>query len=242
MNKFIDRLKTALNQSCNDARMFSDDDTNLINAEYLITVNIAKSIAAMNKDFGGPYKIHLEHSTKKFSSSCPPLLSKKYSNNPFGYTEELRQGNLNTKRAGKIDIAVYTDGHILDKPYCAIEVKGFNPSKAKIIEDLERNLEYFSLAANTGLSELPFSLFAALHSCKNTWCDAKELTNINRITNRYKKYIASLSMPNNTRYNIQVFTIRRGIVPQPDCEYIEMFGLQGNEDYHFIGSIICFYQ
>lgn len=240
--KFIEKLKIALCQSCDDAYYFSDDETSLIDAEYLLTVNAAKSIRELNSYFGSPYKIYIEHSTKKFSSSCPPQFLQVEDNNILGYKRILRKGAFDTKRPGKIDIAVYTNNQTLESPYCAIEIKGFNPSRVKIIEDLERNLEYFSFHANTGKSELPFSLFIALHSYKGTWTDSKEADNIRRIERRYKKYLKDISVSSNITINMQIFTIRRGIVPDPNDQYIQMYGLQGNEDYHFIGAIIGFNQ
>jgi hypothetical protein len=242
MDKFIEKLKNALNQSCDDAFFFLDDETSLIDAEYLLTVNAAKSIRELNNYFGSPYKIYIEHSTEKFSTSCPPLTARVQENNFMGYKKILRNGIFDTKRPGKIDVAVYTSQEISEKPHCAIEFKGFNPQKVKIIEDLERNLEYFSFKANTGLSELPFSFFAALHSYKKTFSDKKETSNLKRIERRYKNYLSSLSIPNSVTSNIEVFTIRRGLVPNPNDPDVQMHGLQGDEDYHFIGTIISFRQ
>jgi hypothetical protein len=120
MQTFIEKLKKALIRSCYDAFIFSDDETSLIDAEYLITVNTAKAISELNSTYN--YKICLEHSTEKFSTSCPPFL-KKIPKNPFGYKTIIRKGTLDTVRPGKIDIAVYKNDPIIGPPMCAIEVK-----------------------------------------------------------------------------------------------------------------------
>lgn len=220
------QLKIALSQSCTDAFYFSDDETRLIDAEYLLTVNAAKSIQQLNKCFGSPYKIFLEYYTWRFARDCIfPILY-------------LRGSDFETTRSGKIDIVVYKEN--LSVPECAIEVKGFNPSKAKIIDDLVRNLEYFSFRGNTALSQLQRTYFIALHSYKNTMSDEKEVSNLKRLKKRYLNYISMLIMPNSIHYNVEVFTIRRGLVPEPDDLDICEFGLDGTEDYHFVGVIVTF--
>lgn len=49
---------------------------------------------------------------------------------------------------------------------CAIEVKGFNPPKEKVIDDMRRNLQYFA-DANTGRSEIQFAVSVMVRSYKS---------------------------------------------------------------------------
>jgi hypothetical protein len=233
----INKLKEALKTSCDDAFYFSDDETQLIEAEYLLTVNAAKAIKELNHYFGEPYKIRLENNTKKFASACTPLFGRKKADNFLGYKSVIRTEN-NSKRSGNIDIAVYTTSNGLDSPLCAIEVKGFNPSKELIIEDLERNSQYFELTSPTGTSTLPFTAFIALHSYKSVWDDDKENKNIEKVRKRYQGYINENSSLNTLSHDIDVMTIRRGASPCPDDPHIQEQGLQGDEDYHFIGIVI----
>jgi len=74
--EIIDKLKEALKQSCLDALSFSGDVTRLIDAEYLLTVNAAKSIQSLNQYLATPYLIFLEYSTQMFATSCTPLSGK----------------------------------------------------------------------------------------------------------------------------------------------------------------------
>ncbi|MCS0192788.1 hypothetical protein NDJ78_21730 [Vibrio parahaemolyticus] len=233
------KLEEALYESCSDAFYFSDDETSLIEAEYLLTVNAAKKVRELNVCFGDPYKIFLEHSTESFSTNCVPLISKVPTKTRFPKSVS-RKGTFNTTRDGKIDIAVYKNTGYLSVPHCAIEVKGFNPLKPKVIEDLERNIEYFSFKGNTGQSLLDKALFIALHSYKKTMTDPKEQANLDKVEKKYKGYLSSLKFPAHVQYKIKVFTVRRGLVPDPQDPYVQEFGLDGTEDYHFVGAIITF--
>ncbi|MAB97234.1 MAG: hypothetical protein CMK71_04080 [Pseudomonadaceae bacterium] len=236
-SKIIEKLKKALHTSCDDAFCFSDDETQLIDAEYLLTVNAAKAIQELNHYMGTPYKIRLEHDTGKFSTACTPLFGKKPANNFIGHSIVTRSRN-NTKRPGKIDIAIYTNSNGIDTPLCAIEVKGFKPSKELVTQDLERNAEYFGFTSRTGNSTLPFAAFIALHSYRHVWSDEKEKKNLIKVENRYKKIIDKNKNLNKLTNNINIFTIRRGTLPAHDDPDIQIMGLQGNEDYHFIGVVI----
>ncbi|MGL1957837.1 MAG: hypothetical protein OCD00_11040 [Colwellia sp.] len=234
-----DKLIKALHQACTDSFYFSDDETSLISAEYLLTVNAAKSIQELNVCFGSPHKIFLEHSTSHFATNCVPILSKAPTTTKIPKSI-LRNENFDTSRTGKIDIAVYDGSTSFSTPSCAIEVKGFNPPKCKVIDDLARNLEYFSFKGKTGLSKLPATFFIALHSYKNTMSDKKEASNLKRIRKRYQSYFSELTIPTNVHCKLDAFTIRRGVVPDINDPYVQQFGLDGTEDYHFIGVVVEF--
>lgn len=237
----IGKLKEAMRTSCDDALYFSDDETQLIDAEYLLTVNAAKAIKDLNRYFGDPYKICLEENTKKFATSCTPLFDKNAAKEGFRYKQKIRSRN-DSKRSGKIDIAIYTTDNAWECPLCAIEVKGFNPRKNLIISDLERNAEYFGLTSPTGNSTLPFSVFIAMHSYKNVFTDVKEQGNIDKVKERYARYIESSPILKVLQYNIDVVTIRRGLPPDLDDPDVHRLGLHGDEDYHFVGVVVVFNQ
>ncbi|WP_152456542.1 hypothetical protein [Microbulbifer sp. THAF38] len=226
-----------MSEACDDAFYFSADEKKLIDAEYLLTVNAAKAIKELNHSFGIPYKICLENVTKEFASACTPRMRREKADNILGYNPGILTSN-DIKRPGKIDIAVYTNTNGIDIPLCAIEVKGFNPSKQLIIKDLERNSEYFGLASRTGTSTLPFAVFIGLHSYKGVWDDKKEKSNILKVKNRYEKYISGNNNLNSLHQKVDVFTIRRGVLPDLNGPYIQEHGLQGDEDYHFVGVVI----
>lgn len=72
--RFKESIRKAMDKSCEEAFEFSYDETHLIDAEYLLTVNVAKAINDLNECYGTPYKICLENKTKEFSTSCTPAL------------------------------------------------------------------------------------------------------------------------------------------------------------------------
>lgn len=240
MNKESDiknKLKDAIKTSCYEAFYFSDSETQLIEAEYLLTVNSAKAVRELNSSFGFPCKIRLEHDTGKFSTACTPLTSKIPADNFLDHKSVTRTKS-NSNRPGKIDIALYTSNNGIDTPLCPIEIKGFNPVQKYIVKDLERNAEYFGISSPTGTSTLSFALFVALHSYKGVWSDEKEKKNIEKLKKRYQNYIDQNSNLQRMHHDVEVFTVRRGVMPDPDDSFIQEFGLQGDEDYHFVGVIV----
>jgi len=53
-------------------------------------------------------------------------------------------------------------------------LKGFNPARGLVLEDLRRNLEYFSIKGNTDNSVLRTALFGALHSWSKVGTQSEE--------------------------------------------------------------------
>jgi len=183
---------------------------------------------------GYPYKIYLEHPTKIFVSNCVPLMGK----NPNTNRMTIRKTRKNTKRNGKIDVAVYRDGAWHGKPVCAIELKGFNPQRRVVLEDLKRNAEYFDLSCESGSSQIAFTVFAALHSFKHVRNEDSVTENQNLLHNKYSKWLSELTDSNTCSVNIKVFTLSKGLADEqeipPGEEYIDF------ESYQFVGVMVAF--
>ena len=238
--EITEKIRLALFESCDDALCFSDDETHLIDAEYLLTVNAAKSIQKLNVGFASPYKISIECDTQVVATACTPLLGKIPAIDSK-IPKIVGRPKLNTKRIGKVDIAVF-ERKSNDIPVCAIELKGFNPKKKLILDDLKRNAEFFSMRSNTGDSLISFTIFAALHSYKLSMSEKKQNANINNLKERYKEHITSISVNHGVKSEIDVFPIRGGKTPDPDDPYVIECGLQDSDQYHFVGVIVCFYK
>lgn len=163
---FRDPLVKAMKRACDDMLRFSGEPAKRLNAEYLFTVAVAKELAGLNRYHGDPYRIYLEKKTRDFAKDC--LHPVKFGNSMQRGSITRRTGVPKLSRNGRIDVAVYEDvpnnGYLGHQPICAIELKGFNPARALVLEDLKRNLEYFSVKGNTGSSVLGTALFGALHS------------------------------------------------------------------------------
>lgn len=235
-----EKIKSAILQSCDDALCFSDDETHLIDAEYLLTINAAKSIQTLNVGFAYPYKISLECDTDVVSTACVPLFGKNSENGSMAKKLVVRK-KLDTRRIGKVDIAVF-NRKANDATLCAIELKGFNPGKKLVVDDLRRNAEYFSKRSNTGNSLISFTVFATLHSYRNSMSEKKKSANIEKIKKRYENYLESVKLAQGVNHEIDVFTIRGGTAPYPDDPFVIECGLQESDQYHFVGVMICFFR
>ena len=182
--KIIEGLRT----SCDEIVSFTEDHALPVNAEYLLTVNIAKSISKLNSGLGWPLKIYLEYPAQKFLEKCFPLARGVGSSSfPPGQTV-FRQGPA-ISRPGRIDVAVLSDGQQDCVPVCAVEVKGFNPPKNKVIDDMWRNQEYFA-GAKTGRSQIQFAASAMVRSCKS---QASRVTHVRYLLSKYAHEVQALT-------------------------------------------------
>jgi hypothetical protein len=155
--------------SCDDIVRFTENHALPVNAEYLLTVNIAKSIATLNSSLGWPLKIYLEYPARTFLEKCFPLTSSIISRSFPPVQAVFRQNPTLDRpldRPGRIDVAVLSDGQQDSIPICAIEIKGFNPPKGKVIDDIKRNKAYFA-DANTGRSQIQFAVSVMVRSYKS---------------------------------------------------------------------------
>lgn len=227
--------------ACEDMLNFTDEPSRRINAEYLFTVNVAKAINRLNSYHGDPYRIFLEKSTKHFARDClKPVV--------FGHPLErrstvFRKDTLRIERNGRIDIAVYTDvsnnGYMGEQPLCAIELKGFNPQRKLVINDLKRNLAYLRVSGNTGSSVLGFSLFAALHDFDKHDSEAHVQENEAQVHNLYKVWLAQLGNMSDIKASIEAFTVRKELLGRVTDEG-EYEVLDSAARHHFVGVIVCF--
>jgi hypothetical protein len=237
-DEIIEKIKEAMHVSILDTFEFTYDEIHLMDAEYLLTVNIAKSINTLNNYFGTPYRIYLEHRTKYFASSCTPIFDENFALRCYDPSSRF-SSQTDTERKGKIDIAIYTHDNPVDKPVCPIEVKGFNPSKTEILKDLKRNIEYFGIKSTTGKSNLPFSLFVALHMYRLPFSVAKKLSNEKRIFGRYKSYLKEIKTDEKLKHSIKVHTVSEGRPPYEDPEEQGVGIFEPNQDYQYMGVIVC---
>lgn len=260
-SKAVELLKEAMNITLQDILLFTDNPTVGIQAEYLLTVNVAKEIAKLNRYYADPYIIYLEKKTTHFARQCLPAIvwGKARLTDGLSRIQALKERQKNTRllnfkqvdtkhRTGKIDVAIYQhpkNGQLGEQPLCAIELKSFNPSKNKIIADLERNLFFLNLKANTGDSALPYTLFGALHWNKkiNRHDECKHKRSLDQ---KYDQILSYLKLNNpHIIFRKEIFTLSQseGTVEIEDVDLdreaiIET--LDTSTKHYFIGVIICF--
>jgi hypothetical protein len=165
-NNICSKTIEGLRISCDDIVEFTEDFSRPVNPEYLLSVNTAKSIRRLNSGLGWPLKIYLEYPAQAFLEKCHPLIRGARSQS-FPPAQTVIRQSPSITRYGRIDVTVLKNGPQEDIPVCAIELKGLNPPKARVVDDLRRNKEYFA-NANTGRSQVLLAISAMIRSYKST--------------------------------------------------------------------------
>ncbi|CAI2302480.1 hypothetical protein [Vibrio parahaemolyticus] len=238
----VESTKKGLKSALYDAHSFTESFSSITSAEYILTVNVAQQISKLGPKKGPALiTINVEMQTKKFASMCVPLMKKTPISKPskgFPRNKTVFRTPKNTSRNGKIDIAVLKQGTLEDKPVCAIELKGFNPTKGLVIKDIERNLDYFSFTGQTGKSKIEFTEFCALYQFPKTMLQSKAQDDLDAIYNRYKGYVAGLHIPSFVECEIQTFSassqLLTGTETQDEYEDVQ------HDLHHHVGVIVIF--
>ncbi|MFP5196827.1 hypothetical protein PQ786_15840 [Alcaligenes faecalis] len=240
--KIIAAIKDGMKQACADMYSFTDRPELAFNAEYLFTVATAKAIDTHNFLPAHVFEIRIEYGTRKFARDCLPLIKK---SPPMVRGSTLLRGKASPKigRPGRIDIAIYyepthppTFGRI---PLCAIELKGFNPQRTLVLEDLQRNLQLMRVSGLTGSSVLEFTAFAALHSVSAPKDAKAAVAKEDAIQKKYDAWMAGLGARDDVIEVIETFTISwepNGTV----SEELDELVIDTSSRHHFIGVIVTF--
>lgn len=196
-----------------------------IKPEYLLTVKIAESLFKNNTAI----KIKLEESTSDFANSC------------FNRTELWHKPlSYNTKRNGKIDIAVYSSenesGYYPYKSLFPVEIKNINPSKFDLLLDVERNLELIELSdSDLGKSVVDKAFNVSIEEIINVYNEELD-SEIESRKAKYKKWLSNSGLfTKKTKY--EVFTKHL----DNDCSISKSDRYENGEyleNYHRIGFII----
>lgn len=184
--EIISRIKNGMKEACFHAINFSLCAEDIIKAEYFYTVFIANYLLPQN-EWGGSCRVNVEHPTEDFCCNAFRYYSGGIGRN-MNFSSGLGQNGKrhNTERKGKIDITITEN----DISLCAIEVKGFNPAKALLEEDLRRNFQYFTLNdTGTGESLIEFAFLVSFHSYM--WYSDPN-SNIRKLQKRFDNYIKNL--------------------------------------------------
>jgi len=232
-------IQIGMSNACEDMNNFCDQPERKFNAEYLFTVATARAISELNGPPADPYHIKIEQSTKLLQRDClnPFLRQTKAKPQPGATIARHKHPIPNVSRNGRVDIAIYADiapsSYLGEKPLCVIELKGFNPSKSLVLEDVRRNLEFHRLAGATGPSVLSFSFFAALHS------GAPELLEDSLSAQKkwYKDLLAQLGEIKDCALEIDTFTVSLDSEGRLEEELHETV-INTSTKHHYIGVIV----
>lgn len=239
------KIFLGLTEACKDAFRFTGVINEQIEPEYILTVNIAKQLNEINSEnsgFGEPLIIKVEEDTTTFASECVPL----------ELWEDIFNSSLrdshNACRNGKIDIAVYET--VIPKnfenrvPKCPIEVKKFNPTKAEIIKDLIRNIDYFKVSDKTGENRLNKAYFTCLHHDKDCLFVGNKTKGIDKAIKYYQTQTSILTKgltAENLKLRIEAQTVDEYLFNDndkfegQDPDYISE---RAYESFHHIGILM----
>lgn len=230
-----------MKRACDDMLRFSGEPAKRLNAEYLFTVAVAKELDRLNWNYGEPYRIYLEKKAQDFAKDC--LYPIKFGNPMQRGATKFRKGTPSLSRNGRIDVAVYEDipnnGYLGHQPICAIELKGFNPSRSLVLKDLKRNLEYFSVKGNTGSSVLGSALFGALHSWSTVETQCEEESKGEKLRAKYVGWLSELPKTSNIRSTVSVHQIRQDLVGEVVDEG-DYQALNSDTIHNFVGIVVEF--
>lgn len=238
---FLDPLVKAMKRACDDMLRFSGEPAKRLNAEYLFTVAVAKELDRLNGYYGDPYRIYLEKKTRDFAKDC--LYPVRFGNSLQRGSITRRTGVPKLSRNGRVDVAVYEDvpnnGYLGHQPICAIELKGFNPARPLVLEDLRRILEFFAVEGNTGSSVLRTALFGALHSWSKVGTQSEEDAKAEGLRSKYEGWLSELPKIPNIRSTVTVHQIRQDLVGEVVDEG-DYQVLNSDTIHNFVGIVVEF--
>ena len=235
----VEKIKQAMKYAFDQSELFTAAAAEPIAAEYLFTVGVAKKIAELNGPPGDPYVIRVEQDAAAFAKDClkPIAVGER---DGFRRRMIIRRSSPNVSRTGRVDVTVYTDepnsGYWGFQPVCAIEVKGFDPDKVLVIEDLKRNVCFIRATGDTGDSVLEFTVFAAFCMYKRTsdkWVSA----HMKDVKDRYRGYLKEMGDLSDIDSEVIVETVsleQRGTITEgPDYDEIDT-----STKHHLLGVMV----
>ncbi|WP_314923827.1 hypothetical protein [Aeromonas piscicola] len=244
INAIIDKINIGMKRAYIDTLNFTGDPTQRFGAEYLFTVNVAKAIGELNVPHGEPYRIYIEKKTKDVAKNCLPILKKSKGGGFLKKNGTIFRSNHPLpiiERNGRIDIAVYREKnnseHFEHVPFCIIELKGFNPNRTLVVQDLKRNADLLRASGPTGASSIQMGVFSAAHQIKQFNTDAKIINETNKILSKYKSYYSEIGGENDLKIVTRKFLLSRemeGVITQEyDGTYVDT-----STRHCFIGIIV----
>jgi len=238
-NQILEKIKKAMKSACEQTELFTDAKAEPIAAEYLFTVEVAKAIAEFNAPAGDPYIIRVERDAGTFATDCLRPVARAKGDGLSGKMV-IRRSKPDVGRDGRVDVTVYADefdsGYWGYQPICAIEVKGFDPAKQLVLEDLRRNLCFLRATGETGDSVLEFTAFAAFHSYKRT-TDSWVTKHEDEILQRYMGWIKDLGDLSDIDVDIQV--VRVSLEQQGTITHgIDYDEIDSSTKHHIVGVMV----
>lgn len=222
--EIIISVKKGMKSAAEDAISMNLYSGAKIGVEYLATVSVGQALVRSKSFRRGDHELHFEYSTKKFISSTVPLIKKTTPLPGHIFARSIVRKLSNTTRNGRIDIALLNKYMGMEFPLCAIEMKGDNPSKKLLIDDLQRNLECMVYSAETGKSALNLTLSCSFFCyVKEAYCvkEEHEKQYVENVRDIFESKIAGFrkTVPSDISLNVEVFTLSKILAPDNADEH-----------------------
>lgn len=238
ISKFIEQIECGMQYALFDTGMFLETFATRARTEYLITVNIAQRLSTLGSRAGGDpnLRIRLESKTKDFATACVPF-SRTPQGTPLWRGKTIRRMRKNTRRNGRIDIALFDkSAGAFGSAIGAIEVKGFRPSKRSVIDDLQRNAEYFLLSDATGTSNISFAAFCALWDFPDTRHVDEIPLNEALVHKHFSDIVRKQNLPASIEWHVLVKTQAEELAH----DGMDEDTYQSLDPHHHVGVIVLF--
>lgn len=208
----IESVKIGMQKSAKMVKLMNFTSGGKITTEYVATISIGLSLAESKNFIYDDEKIIFEYSTRHFISATIPLIKRLESYTPF--SKSIIRKTAETKRPGRIDLAILERKSGIDISKCAIEVKGDKPAKRLLLSDIRRQFEYFKHSGPTGNSNLGLALNCSFESYNKqlgrNYCITlkDEKRRVEATRRKYQRYIKEFSdeIPEEVSARIEIFT------------------------------------
>jgi hypothetical protein len=191
-NEIEDSIFRGLKKACYKTLIYSQFESIYIPSEYLFTVCVADEINETISQRG--FKILIEF----YTSDLAQMNYEEMGGDIFNL---LLNNISNTKRNGKVDIALI---HTIQKAFSCIELKRFNPSKSKLIDDVKRLSELVNKEGDTGPPKILIDYLAFIYGGKGHFPDkvAKEKEAFSYYTEVLEEINKDFILNNNSHPNV----------------------------------------
>lgn len=230
-----DLIVKGLEATYDDLYLFTGDELDVSHPEYLLTVNIAKSISKEFHSFKN-YEIRIECPTKS-------LIQNSFNFKSSRFYRPLQKNNSNKRkikglektRKGRVDLALFSQNGVFKILKYIFEIKRQNQPKRSIIQDLQRLKAFCLLENQDGHSTLQAGYFVGLQHCKDYQAPDKIKQNLHKTEAKFKGFIQEVNRDRKVCEELRVFSLNNKLIldeSELDPEYIGA--------HHMIAIIIKF--
>jgi hypothetical protein len=131
---------------------------------------------------------------------------------------------------------VYDSRPPVPVPQYVIEVKGLDPSRHAVLQDLKRNAEFVAMARETDGGRPVSALLACLHGFPGSYDDAAREGHIEQLECRYGGWLSEVGDLRSLCTRVAAFPVR--VVTEQDTVQEGVPDFASDENHHLVGVIV----